>query len=159
MKVLLTYFWKTLPIGALIWLAPIWLISPNRATHLKSPKNQTQYNVVRTYEVVSENSETVQGYCRERNACARSRTSHVESQNSLFLPRKLAHLLTQYSWACVHEDPTQSNSGVNPTPRPGIKSVCQGGPTSAQSKGGCTQHRKPCCPSETKGSSAIPGGK
>ncbi len=27
-----------LPIGALIWLTPIWLISPNRATHLKSPK-------------------------------------------------------------------------------------------------------------------------
>ncbi len=39
MKLLLTYFWKTLPIGASIWLAPIWLISPNRATHLKSPKN------------------------------------------------------------------------------------------------------------------------
>ena len=28
-----------LPIGALIWLAPTWLISPNRATHLKSPEN------------------------------------------------------------------------------------------------------------------------
>ncbi len=28
-----------LPKGALIWLALIWLISPNRATHLKSPKN------------------------------------------------------------------------------------------------------------------------
>ncbi len=39
MKVLLTYFWKRLPIGASIWLAPICLISPNRATHLKSPKN------------------------------------------------------------------------------------------------------------------------
>ncbi len=38
MKVLLTYFWKRLPIGASIWLAPIWLISPNHATHLKSPK-------------------------------------------------------------------------------------------------------------------------
>ncbi len=25
-KLLYTYFWKTLPIGALIWLAPIWLI-------------------------------------------------------------------------------------------------------------------------------------
>ncbi len=36
---LLTYFWKRLPTGASIWLAPIWLISPNRATHLKSPKN------------------------------------------------------------------------------------------------------------------------
>ncbi len=36
---LLTYFWKRLPIGASIWLAAIWLISPNRATHLKSPKN------------------------------------------------------------------------------------------------------------------------
>ncbi len=38
MKVLLTYFWKRLPIGASIWLAPIWLTNPNRATHLKSPK-------------------------------------------------------------------------------------------------------------------------
>ena len=26
MKLLYTYFWKTLPIGTLIWLAPIWLI-------------------------------------------------------------------------------------------------------------------------------------
>ncbi len=38
MKLLQTYFWKRLPVGALIWLAPNWLISPNRATHLKSPK-------------------------------------------------------------------------------------------------------------------------
>ncbi len=37
-KLLYTYFWKMLPVGALIWLAPIWLMSPNRATHLKSPK-------------------------------------------------------------------------------------------------------------------------
>ncbi len=26
MKLLYTYFWRTLPVGALIWLAPIWLI-------------------------------------------------------------------------------------------------------------------------------------
>ncbi len=39
MKLLYTYFLKRLPTGALIWLTPIWLISPNRATHLKSPKN------------------------------------------------------------------------------------------------------------------------
>ncbi len=39
MKLLYTYFWKTLPLGALIWLTPIWLaFSPNCATHLKSPK-------------------------------------------------------------------------------------------------------------------------
>ncbi len=29
MKLLYTYFWKTLPIGALIWLALIWLKSCN----------------------------------------------------------------------------------------------------------------------------------
>ncbi len=28
MKLLYTYFWKMLPIGALIWLTPIWLIEP-----------------------------------------------------------------------------------------------------------------------------------
>ncbi len=40
MKLLQTYFWKTLPIGALIWLAPIWLawaqISQPTSNHLKS---------------------------------------------------------------------------------------------------------------------------
>ncbi len=40
MKLLLTYFWKRLPIDASIWLAPIWLISPNCATRLKSPKKK-----------------------------------------------------------------------------------------------------------------------
>ncbi len=43
MKQVYTYFWKTLPIEDLIWLALIWLTFsqklPNRASHLKSPKN------------------------------------------------------------------------------------------------------------------------
>ena len=47
MKVLQTYFWKRLPIGASFWLAPIWLISPNRATHLKSPKNEWYTSILR----------------------------------------------------------------------------------------------------------------
>ncbi len=40
MKLLYTYFWKRLPVGALIWLAPIWLIWAQIArptsNHLKS---------------------------------------------------------------------------------------------------------------------------
>ncbi len=41
------------------------------------------------YEVVSENSEPVHDNGRERNACAPSRISHVESQNSLTPPRNV----------------------------------------------------------------------
>ncbi len=41
MKLLYTYFWKTLPVGALIWLTPIWLIWAQIArptsNHLKKP--------------------------------------------------------------------------------------------------------------------------
>ena len=47
----------------------------------------TQAQLPDVYVVVSKNSETVHDYCRERNACARSRISHVESQKSLILPR------------------------------------------------------------------------
>ncbi len=40
MKLLYTYFWKSLPIGALIWLAPIWLIwaqiAQPTSNHLKT---------------------------------------------------------------------------------------------------------------------------
>ncbi len=39
-KLLYTYFWKTLPVGALIWLAPIWLtwaqIAQPTSNHLKT---------------------------------------------------------------------------------------------------------------------------
>ncbi len=40
MKLLYTYFWKKLPVGALIWLAPIWLIwaqiAQPTSNHLKT---------------------------------------------------------------------------------------------------------------------------
>ncbi len=44
MKLLYTYFWKMLPVGALIWLAPIWLIwaeiAQPASNHLKIIKKK-----------------------------------------------------------------------------------------------------------------------
>ncbi len=54
MKLLYTYFWKTLPVGALIWLIPIWLIwaqivqptsnhqKSNEELHLRCEKTMTR---------------------------------------------------------------------------------------------------------------------
>ncbi len=49
MKLLYTYFWKTLPVGDLIWLALIWLTfskSSHHATHLKSPEKNMKRHVL-----------------------------------------------------------------------------------------------------------------
>ncbi len=127
MRLLYTYFWKTLPVGALIWLVPIWLIwaqiaRPVRFWHLV--KNLTPRHLC-------ENPNSL--VRQETTSCPPTHTSHPTSIH-LVSPPSLSYKDGGLSLAWKPEQQRGKKPSWSPetrstqhfTPWPPLEEMCRG---------------------------------